>query len=86
MDQVATAVHTGRRTLERRFRAVMGRTLGEALRRTRALPIKRLLAETTLTLEEIAVRTGFHPAQHLSEFFRDLEGCSPGAFRRWHAP
>jgi LacI family transcriptional regulator len=86
VDQVAVAVHTGRRTLERRFRSVMGRTLGEALRRTRALPIRRLLAETTLTLEEIAERTGFHSAQHLSEFFRDLEGCSPGSFRRRHSP
>jgi LacI family transcriptional regulator len=86
VEQVAAAVHTGRRTLERRFRAVMGRTLGEALRRTRALPIKRLLAETTLTLEEIAERTGFHSAQHLSEFFRDLEGCSPGVFRRRNSP
>jgi len=86
VDQVAAAVHTGRRTLERRFRSVMGRTLGEALRRTRALPIKRLLAETSLTLEEIAERTGFHSAQHLSEFFRDLEGCSPGSFRRRHSP
>lgn len=86
VDQVAAAVHAGRRTLERRFRSVMGRTLGEALRRTRALPIKRLLAETTLTLEEIADRTGFHSAQHLSEFFRDLEGCSPGSFRRRHSP
>ena len=86
VEQVAAAVHTGRRTLERRFRAVMGRTLGEALRRTRALPVKRLLAETRLTLEEIAERTGFHSAQHLSEFFRDLEGCSPGAFRRRNSP
>ena len=86
VDQIAAAVHTGRRTLERRFRAIMGRTLGEELRRMRALPIKRLLAETTLTLEEIAGRTGFHSAQHLSEFFRDLEGCSPGSFRRRHSP
>jgi LacI family transcriptional regulator len=86
VDQVAAGVHAGRRTLERRFRAVTGRTLGEALRRTRALPVKRLLAETALTLEEIAERTGFHSAQHLSEFFRDLEGCSPGSFRRRHSP
>jgi LacI family transcriptional regulator len=86
VEQVASELHVGRRTLERRFRAVMGRTLGEALRRTRALPVKRLLAETTLTLEEIAERTGFHSAQHVSEFFRDLEGCSPGSFRRRHTP
>jgi LacI family transcriptional regulator len=86
VDQVAAGVHTGRRTLERRFRAVMGWTLGEVLRRTRAMPVKRLLAETRLTLEEIAQRTGFHSAQHLSEFFRDLEGSSPGSFRRRHSP
>jgi LacI family transcriptional regulator len=86
VEQVAEGVHAGRRTLERRFRAVMGRTLGEVLRRTRALPIKRLLAETRLTLEEIADRTEFHSAQHLSEFFRDLEGCSPGSYRRRHSP
>ena len=82
VDQVVRQVPASRRTLERRFRERTGRTLGQHLRRSRALPIKRLLTETGFTLEEIARREGFHSAQHLSEFFRGLEGCSPGAYRK----
>ena len=82
VDHVVQNVPASRRTLERRFLERTGRTLGQHLRRTRALPIKRLLSETGLTLEEIARREGFHSAQHLYEFFRGLEGCSPGAYRK----
>ena len=82
VDQVVRHVPVSRRTLERRFLDRTGKTLGLHLRRARALPIKRLLSETNLTLEKIARREGFHSAQHLYEFFRGLEECSPGAYRR----
>ena len=82
VEEVARNVAASRRTLERRFRECMGRTLGLHLRRARALPVKRHLTETGLTLEEIARREGFNSPQHLYEFFRGVEGCSPGAYRK----
>lgn len=82
VEEVARNVPASRRTLERRFLERTGRTLGMHLRRVRALPIKRLLSETDLTLAEIARRERFHSPQHLYEFFRALEGCSPGTYRK----
>ncbi|HEX7900071.1 MAG TPA: substrate-binding domain-containing protein [Planctomycetota bacterium] len=82
VEDVVRHVPAGRRTLERLFRAHTGRPIYPHLRRARAAPLKALLAETDLTLEEIAEKRGFHSAQHLSEFFRALEGISPGAWRR----
>ena len=83
---VVRQVPASRRTLERLFRSFTGRAIYPYIRRSRALPLKRLLAETSLTLEEIAERLGYHSAQHLSEFFRALEGCSPGSYRRRFGP
>lgn len=82
VEDVAGHVHLGRRTLERLFRKHTGRAPYPRIRRARAAPLKALLAETDLTLEEIAERQGFHSPQHLSEFFRAMEGQSPGAWRR----
>jgi LacI family transcriptional regulator len=83
---VVRHVPAGRRTLERLFRKHLGRSIHPYLRRARALPVQRLLAETSLTLEQIAEREGFHSPQHLSAFFRSLEGMSPGAWRKRFAP
>jgi len=43
---------------------------------------QRLLAETDLSLAEIALATGFSDQSHFSRRFRELLDVSPSAFRR----
>jgi AraC-like DNA-binding protein len=43
---------------------------------------KELLAETDLSLSEIAFATGFSDQSHLTRHFRQMIGAAPGQFRR----
>jgi LacI family transcriptional regulator len=79
---VARAVATSRRRLERRFHAVLGRTVLEEIRRVRVENARRLLSTTTHDLTNIARLTGFTSAALLSVAFHREIGLPPGAYRR----
>jgi len=40
-----------------------------------------LLGNSTLSIKEISVRTGFRHVSHFSKLFRDTFGMPPSAFR-----
>lgn len=73
-----------RRVLESRFRNALGRTPHEELTRVRIERVKQLLGETDLTLEAIAMRTGFRHVEYLSVAFKREVGIRPGQFRVAH--
>jgi LacI family transcriptional regulator len=79
---VSSAVGVKRRTLERRFRSKLGRTVMEEVRRRRVDVARRLLATTGLPLPEIAKQSGFKTATLLSVAFHTEIGLTPGAYRR----
>ena len=68
--------------LEAHFSRALGQTVYAALLRLRLFEVRRLLAMTCLPVQEIARRTGFCHAQHLSNAFRRAERCTPLAYRR----
>jgi LacI family transcriptional regulator len=70
-----------RRTLERKFRILLGRTPAEELRRCRLQRAKRLLADTDLPMPAIAERCGFAGATRLGEAFRRVFGQTPTGYR-----
>ncbi|MGC4088136.1 MAG: substrate-binding domain-containing protein [Polyangiaceae bacterium] len=82
VTMVARAVGGGRQRLERRFRAVLDRTVQEEIRRAHVEAAKRLLAETPLSLAEVAKRSGFSTAALLSVAFQRELGMPPGVYRR----
>ena len=71
-----------RRTLEKRFRATLGRGIHEEIIRRRIDEARRLLRETTLTIAAIAEDTGFANAQRFYTAFQKLHGATPGTYRR----
>jgi LacI family transcriptional regulator len=79
---VANEVGVGRRTLERRFRAVLGRGLAEEVRRCRVERAKELLADRQLSLATVAQRAGFGSAKQFAAAFRTLTGLTPRLFRQ----
>ncbi len=79
---VARAVGGGRQRLERRFRAVLDRTVQEEIRRAHVLAAKHLLETTELRLTEIARQSGFTTAALLNVAFRRELGMPPGSYRR----
>jgi LacI family transcriptional regulator, galactose operon repressor len=82
VPSVARAVGTSRRRLERRFHAVLGRTVVQEIRRVRVEAAKRLLSATGHDLAQIAKLSGFTNAALLNVAFRRELGLPPGAYRR----
>lgn len=81
---VAAAAGVPRRSLERHFRAGLGRSPLDEIRRQRILRAQELLAASDLPLDQIAARCGFSGADRLGVVFRQVAGCTPGAWRRQH--
>ena len=81
---VAEAVPATRRSLERRFRAAMGRTVLEQIRHVRVQRAARLLRTTARPIDTIARETGFPNASHFCATFRKAMHLQPGRYRRRH--
>jgi LacI family transcriptional regulator len=79
---VAKAVSSGRQRLERRFRAVLDRTVQEEIRRAHVEIAKRLLVTTRTSMAEVAKQSGFTNAALLSIAFQRELGMPPSAYRR----
>jgi LacI family transcriptional regulator len=70
-----------RRSLERRFRDTVGRSPLEEIRKAHTDRAKYLLAETDLSIAEVAEKSGFAHAAWLSKSFRALTGETPSQYR-----
>ncbi len=76
-------VETGvpRRSLERRFRELLGSSPGEELAKVRITMAKQRLAETEHPVAVIAEKCGFNSLPYMSEVFRKKTGQTPLAYR-----
>lgn len=71
-----------RRSLERRFRQVVGRSLLEQIHYVRFHKAQQLLAETNLSLKQVAAQSGFNNAHWLATCFRQHRSTTPSGYRR----
>jgi LacI family transcriptional regulator len=85
VSDVARATSLSRRQLERRFRQSLGHTLHDEITFARVARVKQLLTETHMTLEQIAVATGFSHRERLSSVFKLVTSQTPGDYRSEHA-
>jgi len=82
VSAAAMAAGLSRRQLERRFREALGRTILSEIHRLRVDAALKLLADTELKIEAVAVRAGFSSARQMGEVFRRQLGQPPSEFRR----
>lgn len=82
VEEVLDAVPVARRQLERQFRQSIGRSPAEELRRLRLERGRQLLAETELSMEEVAAASGYAGSTQFGAAFRKEQGLSPLAYRR----
>jgi LacI family transcriptional regulator len=80
--KIVAEIGVVRRELERRFRVLLGCSVGEELRRVRVEAAKGLLTDTLLSMPAVARHSGFSNAQRLAVVFHQMTGCSPSAYRR----
>ncbi len=84
-DDVARAVHTETRTLQRHFRRVIDRPIAAMIRQVRLERAKRELVQSDRSLKEIARDTGFGEPARMNDLFRRELGATPSEYRRVHS-
>lgn len=84
VNEVVEACHLSRSSLERRFRAMLGRSPLAELQRVRVEKAVQLLAETDVNLEDVARKSGFRDAEHLAATFRKRRKPTPAQYRARH--
>ena len=83
---VVAAVPAGRRTLEMRFRRLIGRPIKREILRRRVEHAKLLLSGGEMKLPEVAAHCGFNYASRLTVAFRNETGTTPSEYRRRSRP
>jgi LacI family transcriptional regulator len=79
---VVRGIGIGRRDLERKFRAVLGRPVLQEIHRWQIAMAQQLLASTDMPMPGVARLSGFSSALRLSIVFRRICGMPPTAYRR----
>jgi AraC-like DNA-binding protein len=72
----------GKSYLQKGFRELYGSTIGKYAKQQKLIQIKELLKDYSLTLDTIAIRTGYNGGEALCRFFKMMEGTSPGVWRK----
>ncbi len=81
VGRMASEAHVSLRSIQRHVRATTGMAPGEWLQCERIAHARDLLEETTLSVEEIAVHTGFGTATNFRQHFRAAVGVPPASYR-----
>ena len=79
---VSVEVAISRRTLEKKFEKLVGRSPALELRRLRLELAKKLLAETSEPITNVCFSSGFNSRQTFSNIFRQQNGMTPSQYRR----
>lgn len=82
VEDVLREVPASRRSLERRFRSTLERSIGEEIRHVHLERVRDLLASTALRMDEVASRAGFASVHYMSRVFRQVMGMTPTEYRR----
>ncbi len=82
VDDVARAVHVGRRTLENRFRSLLQSSVHDAIRRERIQRACRLLKETDMLVEDLSIACGYATRERFNQAFKRETDATPSAYRR----
>jgi LacI family transcriptional regulator len=82
IDDVLDHVPLSRRSLTRRFRQVVGRSVSDEIRRAHIERAKQLLITTDMEMKQVAAASGLIHATRLGILFRRAVGQTPTEFRK----
>lgn len=82
VEDMMGVVQVSRRTLEKRFRTIFGRTLHDEIRRLQFERARQLLCDTDMRIPQVATRCGFKDPKRFTTLFREEFGSPPIEFRR----
>lgn len=82
LDEVAAAANVSGKYLSRIFPDEMGMGFNEYLTQIRMEASEKLLAETNMSIKEIALAVGYLDEKYYSKLFKKLKGIKPTEYRR----
>jgi LacI family transcriptional regulator len=82
VDDVARRAAMSRSVLQRRFRAVLGRSVHDEILRRKLTRAQELLAESDLPIQIVAERTGFRHPEYMGVLFKAQLGTTPARWRK----
>lgn len=82
VQELAASLHVSYRHLSRIFKHETGCTIVEKLNELRIRRARELLADSHLTLKEIAKEVGLQNEYYLSHLFRRIVLCTPSVYRK----
>lgn len=82
VNDVVNATSLSRRILERKFRNTLGRSILYEIKRNRMKQLSKMLAETNLSIRQIAQILGYPSEKHIARLFYETKGMSPLAYRK----
>ncbi len=82
VSDVVDSVGLSRRVLQQRFRRIFGRSIYDEIKRCRLEQIVLVLAETDLSISQIASAFGYAGIEKLSRYFQREKGMTPLAYRK----
>lgn len=82
VSDILRVVPIARRSLERRFRQGLQRSILQEIRRVHVERARQLLVTTDLPMSDVAHRSGLVDSRQLSITFRQVVGMTPSQFRR----
>jgi LacI family transcriptional regulator len=86
VESLLEVVPLSRSVLERRFSQILGRSPKTEILRVRLDRVCQLLAESDLSLEDVAGKAGFDHPEYMSRLFKKKMGVTPGEFRKQAGP
>jgi LacI family transcriptional regulator len=82
VSEIAEQMPVSRSVLQRRFQAVMGRSVHDEIFRVQMRKAEELLRETDLPIGVIAKKAGFNHQEYMGAVFKSHAGMTPREFRR----
>ena len=82
VSSVAEAVMVSQRTLQKRFRKALGRSVRDEIRRSRIDLASKMLTETNLPVKQVARKLGYSSSKHISRYFKKAKNMSVSEYRR----
>ena len=82
VGDVVKTVALSRRSLQLRFRRILGRSILDEIRRVRVNHVAQMLTETNLPVSKIALALGYPGIDHIARSFRKEKGMSPLTYRK----
>ena len=82
--EVFAVMNGSTRNAQIRFRSEVGRSVREEIERIRLEKARRLLRTTNKTISEISGLCGYETDSFLCDAFKQMHGCTMGAWRRSH--